>query len=303
MSDEHTRRPSSPQPLETLRRTPRAREADEWALVLTSQEIPSRIVREGEGLSVWVRGEDVARARTTLEAYERENAPAPHERTPAPDYPGSAPTWVALLAAALLAVFYLVGGPRAAGGRFFEVGGADALRIGHGEVWRTVTALFLHLDLPHLAANMLFGAFFLAAVGRSVGPGLALVLVLLAGASGNLVNALLRDTPHVAVGASTAVFGAVGLLSGLRVVGRRAKGAGWRSRLAPLAAGLALLAMLGSAGDRVDVYAHLFGLLVGTLLGALAGGVLTGPPGMGGQLLAGAMACTAVAGSWLLALG
>ena len=303
MSGERDPGRSPRRPLETLRCTSCGRQADEWALVLTSQGIPSRVVRQGERLWLRVREEDVARARAALLAYEEENASAPEQTPSEPGYPGSWPTWVALLAAALLALFYVAEDPRASGSRLFEVGGADALRIAHGEVWRTVTALFLHIDLPHLAANMLFGAFFLAAVGRSLGPGLALALVLLAGASGNLVNALLRDTPHVTVGASTAVFGAVGLLSGLRVVGRRGEDAGWRSRLAPLAAGLALLAMLGSAGDRVDVYAHLFGLLVGTGLGAWVGGMLAGPPGVVGQLLAGGWALAVVVGSWWLALG
>ena len=33
-----------------------------------------------------------------------------------------------------------------------------------GELYRTVTALTLHADLPHVAGNALFGGFFLAAL-------------------------------------------------------------------------------------------------------------------------------------------
>ena len=40
-----------------------------------------------------------------------------------------------------------------------------------------------------------------------------------------------------------------------------------RAMLPPLAAGLGLLAMLGSSGKHTDLGAHLFGLLVGLIAG------------------------------------
>ena len=39
----------------------------------------------------------------------------------------------------------------------------------------------------------------------------------------------------------------------------------------PIAAGLALLGMLGSGGLRVDIWAHLCGLLIGAVLGIAVG--------------------------------
>jgi hypothetical protein len=42
-----------------------------------------------------------------------------------------------------------------------------------------------------------------------------------------------------------------------------------RTVLPPLAAGLGLLAMLGSSGEQTDLGAHLFGLLVGVVAGII----------------------------------
>jgi membrane associated rhomboid family serine protease len=104
----------------------------------------------------------------------------------------------------------------------------------------------------------------------------------LAGTLGNLLNALAHlamNGGHLSVGFSTAVFGAAGALAGLKaasgdgdfrpgaMVGRN-MGRGW---LPPVAAGLALVASLGTAGDNTDIGAHVFGLLAGLGLGGLAG--------------------------------
>jgi hypothetical protein len=133
-------------------------------------------------------------------------------------------------------------------------------------------------------------------------PGLALALVLLAGAGGNAVNAFLRSSDYVSLGASTAVFAAVGLLSGLGVVRRMQRGDRWRLALLPFAGGLGILAMVGSGGGRVDVFAHLFGLLVGTALGLGVALVVAGPPRPWVQVVSGVGAVLVVLGSWRLAL-
>ncbi|HEY8926601.1 MAG TPA: hypothetical protein VIU64_19595, partial [Polyangia bacterium] len=72
-------------------------------------------------------------------------------------------------------------------------------------------------------------------------------------------------------GASTATFAALGLVVGLQII-RRWRGGGAIRRRAWIAAGagLALLAMLGVSA-KADVFAHAFGLGMGTLLGAVAG--------------------------------
>jgi membrane associated rhomboid family serine protease len=111
----------------------------------------------------------------------------------------------------------------------------------------------------------------MGAAGRWLGAGVAGALILIAGTSANLLTAWTERSDHLSVGASTATFGALGLVVGLQVV-RRWRGGGAIRRRAWVAAGagLALLAMLGM-GAKADVFAHAFGLGVGTLLGVGAG--------------------------------
>ncbi len=45
----------------------------------------------------------------------------------------------------------------------------------------------------------------------------------------------------------------------------------------PLGAGLALLSMLGSGGERTDLMAHLFGFMTGLILGAFYGVLVKQP--------------------------
>ena len=107
--------------------------------------------------------------------------------------------------------------------QWFERGSADADRILHGELWRTVTALTLHADLAHVLSNAIGITVFLGALSSIMGPGLSSALVLLAGAGGNLANALIHGSSHVSIGASTSVFGAVGMLGGLGLARRGRK--------------------------------------------------------------------------------
>jgi len=276
------------------------RRADEWALVLSSQGIAFRVVRTEEGHSIRVAWEDGPRAEAALGAYVEENAG--DDALPPPEEAEAGSWGVALTVAFALAVFHAVTGPAGSESVWFEAGSADAARIQAGEAWRVVTALGLHSDLIHVAGNAVLGGILLVALSRMLGGGLACALVLAAGAGGNLLNAMLRSAAHVSVGASTAVFGSVGLLAGTGATRRRLRGQRWGRALAPLAAGLGVLAMLGSGGGRVDVFAHLFGLVVGTFLGAGAGWLVPRPPRAAAQWLFGLGALGLVLASWLRAL-
>ena len=75
-----------------------------------------------------------------------------------------------------------------------------------------------------------------------------------------------------------------------------------RRAWAPLAAGLGVLAMLGAGGGRTDLWAHLFGLLTGAVIGLLASRRLLRPPGVWIQGCFGVLAATLVLGCWWYAL-
>src|SRR5262249_21470503 len=103
-------------------------------------------------------------------------------------------------------------------GRDWEPAGESvAGLVRGGEWWRAVTALTLHADATHLAANMLFGALFTWFTAQLAGTGVASLAVLLSGALGNAANAALEPPEHTSIGASTAVFGALGILAALHV--------------------------------------------------------------------------------------
>lgn len=282
-----------------LRVAPRRTLAEEWALVLVAQGLSPSIRPTDEGFVLGVPSEEVEQAIGALYAYESENPAEPQEGE---EVAGSAHLYVALGVSVALVVFFFITGARNPTVRWFERGSADAERILLGELWRTVTSLTLHADLGHVMANAIAGAIFLSAVCRVLGPGLGCTLVLLAGAGGNFANALLHGSLHVSVGASTSVFGAVGLLGGLGVGQRRRRGARGRRAWMPIAAGFALLAMLGM-GERVDLSAHLFGFLVGGILGILAALVVPRPPGPHLQWTFGGAALGMLIYSWALALG
>lgn len=187
--------------------------------------------------------------------------------------------------------------------------GADWLSLGsldagaRGEWWRAVTALTLHLDQEHLLGNVLFGAVAGAAASRLLGPGIAWASILGAAVLANYAEILMSPVTHRAVGASTAVFAALGLLSGMA----------WRQRLtlrerlwyrwAPLMAGICLLTLLGAGGAHVDVLGHALGFLFGLGVGWVQ--VRSGVPNNRDprvQVIAGLGAVLVVCAAWLFAL-
>ena len=273
--------------------------ADEWALVLIAEGLSPTVVRERGAFALRVPAHQEEQAAQILAAYAREN----RRPEPPPAEPVVSGQLLAGFAVSVwLLAFFLVTGPWSQEAIWFERGSADSRRILLGEVWRCVTALTLHADLAHVLANAIAGALFVTAVCRSWGQGLGCALVLAAGAGGNLLNACLRGGLHVSVGASTAVFGAVGILGGVGLVRRKRRGARGHRSWAPVAAALALLAMLGTAGERVDFGAHLFGLVAGGVLGSLAAWALSRPPGSLVQWSLAAVALASILVCWLLAL-
>ncbi|MDJ0848241.1 MAG: rhomboid family intramembrane serine protease [Myxococcota bacterium] len=275
---------------------PSRRVVDEWALVLASQGVRSRVAGTGQGWGLWVAADDLARAGPALADWARENQPAP----PPPRHPvweGQGPTVATLLVVSSFLLFHVVTGPAAADSHWFERGAATA-RIVSDEPWRAVTALCLHADQGHALANAAAGGLFLSLWLRVLGPGVGLLLVLAAGALGNGLNAGLQSLGHVSVGASTAVFGTVGLLAGSAALRREGRPVRRHPAWVMAAAGLALLGMLGTGGERTDLWAHAFGLLAGGLLGAGAAAVWSRPPAPLLQLVCGALFVVAIVAAW-----
>lgn len=287
------------EPGTAIRLSPERQRVDEWAVVLAAAGIPHWQRRRADGWALLVEARDAAPALEALEAYEREAATA--AEPPAAVQPSCAAIAAGVVAVLLIVGFFAVTGARAGRSVWFERGSADAALIVAGQWWRVLTALTLHADAPHLLGNAAAGALLLPAVFGQLGPGIGLWLVLAAGAAGNGLTAAVHRTGHVSVGASTAMFGAIGVLAGIRLVsgGRRAGPLG--RRWVAVAAALGLLALLGVAPDA-DVLAHLFGALAGGALGAAAARLRAGHLPPPAQWLLAAAGAAAVAGAWRAAL-
>jgi membrane associated rhomboid family serine protease len=144
------------------------------------------------------------------------------------------------------------------------------------EWWRAVTALTLHGDVVHLVSNLVSGIGFALFVARFFGAACGWCLILLAGALGNALNAWIHyPDPHFSIGASTAVFGALGIITGIGIWAALVQPKErWTmpSWLLPAFGGLTLLGLLG-VGDglteRIDVAAHISGFFCGAWIGLL----------------------------------
>ena len=276
-----------------------------WALVLDARKVPCRIESGGMGWQLLVPADYFNLARNELRLFEQENRDWPPPEPPAS--PLVENTLATLSVLILLATFYnitrldipLFGHNPV---DWTDLGKAHAGKILDGQWWRLVTALTLHADLPHLISNLAFGGLFIVWLCRDLGSGLAWSLLLGSGILGNLANAWLRPADHSSVGASTLVFGAVGILAALSLVRyRRHRKKRWAL---PVAAALALLALLGTEGQNTDLGAHLFGFVFGIGLG-LAAEYLVGRYGPPGRRLNGLLALVSavvVAASWWAAL-
>ena len=292
------------------------RKTREHALVLQSMGVWHTARPTYAGYFLLVREADEARARASIERYEEENRDwPPRPRRERPSFVGT--PLAPILFVALAAFFLVATGPVASGSRWFQHGTAVSDLVIGRQPWRAVTALTLHADSVHILGNVISGAVFASAVDRRLGPGLSALAVLASGVAGNAANALwhhaIGEGGHGSIGASTAVFGAVGLLAATQLVLDRShapKGRRWLEVVAPLVGGAALLGSLG-ASPSSDLGAHLFGFLAGVVIGvpvALGirwrrGGAQTPKaPRWWTQASAAALAVGVVVGSWVLAV-
>jgi rhomboid protease GluP len=242
----------------------------EWLACLGADRLPHRLVlNEGR----WVIEVPDAHARAAwhaIEAFERDNLNWPPTPLLAPaDEQEPYDSWSAYGAAFFLLVAFTWMGPYTSDAVYLRAGAADAQAIVAGEIWRTITALLLHADLPHLMGNVLTLALLGTPVCRFLGGGVGLMMILLTGIIGNALVAISGSGLHISVGASTATFGALGLLCGRSAVFAYRKTRTWRSVWSrawlPIGAGVAMMAFTG-ASPGSDVLAHIYGFLVGLVL-------------------------------------
>lgn len=295
------RDPDANEPPVVVFRSLRARDCDEQSLVLTAMGIEHQVQRGWWGWSLVVAAGQGVAARQQLQLYEQENQRRTGTETSS-QLRGGAKLGILAYASILFCLFILQG-RHGFGIDWAQAGRLDSSAVLAGEWWRTITALTLHLDAGHLASNVGFGAMFAALFARQVGGGVAWLTILAGGTAGNAINALVQQPGHTAMGASTAVFAALGSLAVWLWVTRRLDQQNWSRRWTPIIGGLWLLAWLGTGDERTDVVAHLTGFAAGMGLG----GLLAALPRQGSfatvaQISCGLTAIVTVAIAWRLAV-
>ncbi len=290
-------------------RSARRAPCDERAFVLAAIGIPGTIHFDGLQFVLQVSSDEATRAASQLAQYELERRPV----APLPPAPPLHPyAWAGCIVYVVtLVTIGLVVSNGWARLDAFDVGVLDAARVQSGQWWRAWTALTLHLDGAHLAANIAAGVWFCYLAAAQIGSGSAWFLIVTGAACANLLEALLGPPTHLSVGASTAVFTALGLLAAHSWRLRASHTQRWAVRWAPLVGGVVLLGWFGAGGggedssavEQIDIVAHAAGFLVGGVLGALAAlprarQLLARVP----QWLSGLAALASIAIAWACAL-
>lgn len=243
------------------------REAMDWSLVLVSEGIETVIDKDAES-NLWrllVAGPDYPRAIKAIRLYRAENRHRVWRREL--PWTGLVFDWRCVLPLLLLVFFFAV----QATGRG-DVNGAglmDNRAVHAGQWWRPVTAVMLHLDLPHLTANVTTGFLFLGLAMGTFGPGVGLFASFLAGVAGNVIGLLIYPDTHRGLGASGMIMGALGLLASQWLALLRHGLTARELAVRGVLSGGLLLVLLGfSPAARVDVLAHVAGFVTGLAFGA-----------------------------------
>lgn len=272
-------------------------DAETFSLVLNAVGIGHRVIGTTDRFRIDVPESHTEAALTAIHRYQSENAVPLTKPIPGRHRPAPLPLSGIFIALILLTVYLAVEGSQAPQD-YDKVFGADARRILGGEIYRCVTALLLHADATHIIANMVGIALFGGAVCAITGAGVGWLMMLGSGILGNLVNAWAYQQDHLSVGASTAIFGAIGMLCGIQGLTAIRTGKGWKQVGLVAGAGVALLAFLGT-GIRSDIGAHLFGWLAGVLLGGIHGVFFYSPLEKEWQITAAAIAMVTLVAAWI----
>ena len=233
----------------------------EFALVLIAMGIRCHLVMDDDSYELHIQDRDAPRAREQIRLYVEENKrPRRHNAAHYGTQDGITCAW---LYAMTILIVYILQRDQIFGLDWANLGMSHAGMVDDGEWWRAVTALGLHVDTAHLVSNLCFGILFAYLLGEMIGWGLAWAGLITAGSLGNLLNAWAQPAHHVSIGASTAIFAAVGILATFSWSRRATR----RNRWVPLGGGVALLAFVGMGGERTDIFAHVTGFVAGCAFG------------------------------------
>ncbi|MFH2092940.1 MAG: rhomboid family intramembrane serine protease [Pseudomonadota bacterium] len=243
-----------------------AQKANLITLILTSQNIETRIEKIDTRFSIIVNTCDREKAFLMVHLYYQENTLFRIRQQIAQFEISSFKSYPAFFIMMLLTLIHAAAFFYHAHEQMVLAYGSSSLFVLQGETYRAVTALFLHADTGHLLGNLAGVLIFCAPVISLSGYGTGPFMLLVVGTFGNLINAHFHQTAHLSIGASTAIMGAAGLLAAYQMI--YIKKPFRINVLMPVIAGAVLVALF-SQGKNTDIWAHVFGFSSGLVCGLL----------------------------------
>jgi rhomboid protease GluP len=152
------------------------------------------------------------------------------------------------------------------GGNFIQTSNSILIQLGqfninvlNGEYWQLLTSIFVHVDIVHLALNMLFLIIFGLRAEELFTTEEYFFVYMLSGLSGSLLTLFLMSPYTLSAGASGAIFGmyGAGIIYMRKTVGQSIVGALL----------YAFLLLMLSTGAGVNIVAHFSGLATGLIIG------------------------------------
>jgi len=133
-----------------------------------------------------------------------------------------------------------------------------------GQYWRFVSCIFIHIGFTHLLFNV-YALFILGNLAEKIfSPFRFLLLFLISGIGGSFASYIF--SPNISAGASGAIFGLLGAIVTF----------GWHNSflrqsgiITNFIVVMAINLFLGLVMPGIDNYAHLGGLLTGSIIGVL----------------------------------
>jgi rhomboid protease GluP len=193
---------------------------------------------------------------------------APREESPVNSMPFATITILVFLA--LLFVLELTDKPTARPGAvdlasLIHLGAVSRdFVLGHGQVWRLLTAPWLHLDLAHIIGNGIA----LVVIGFLLEPIIGwrwfAAVYTLGGIGGALGSIFLKEGSIVSVGASGAILAVIACAG---VMSMHPASVDRRMRIWRMCAFTGVPALIPHAGSRTDYSAHAGGAMVGLMVG------------------------------------
>jgi len=275
-----------------------------YSLLLSAVDIPHHIICNSENnMEVYVAPHLLEKAHYEIAAFTSENRNWPPENQVDESFAPAFRAMSVMVVVFLVYTYSLTGEWKQDSFWFSKGAGNSDLILNNFELYRLVTPLTLHADIVHLMSNCFLGGFLLHFLLHLTGNGIGLSAMLITATIANFINVLVHGPGHIFVGFSTAVFGVIGMLCTINFVTKTSRPI--FHVFMPVMAGLALLAILGSSGERTDLGAHLFGLLCGLLTGNLVRlphyNVMRNSIFL--QTLLGALSFAFVFSAWYFALG